>query len=226
MNRAHFIEIIHDQTLLNKVNNEDLRDIVEKFPYFQSAQLIYYLSLLINDSIHSPSRLKMAAAYAGDRTLLKEKVEKIRRLTEGFPGIAESIRQTEPHEFEQPDQTKTTIANQGLIEDHAVDVQKEIEQATSSEGKSKQELIAQFIENAPRIVRNRSDFYDANEFAKTSTKSHDDLVSETLAKIYLKQGKPDKAIKIYRKLMLINPEKSSYFAALLEKIKEEQNLNH
>ncbi len=227
MNRTQFIALIHDQTLLDKVNNADLRDIVEKFPYFQSAQLIYYFSLLKNDSIHSPSRLKMAAAYAGDRTLLKENVEKIRRPSEEFPCSAESIRQLETIEVDQPDLTKIAKAEEEISSSHADDdEQKQIELIKSPETKLKQELIDQFIENAPRIIRKKSDFFDADESAKTSQKSNDDLVSETLAKIYLKQGKPDKAIKIYQKLILINPEKSSYFAALLEKIKEEQTLNH
>ena len=51
----------------------------------------------------------------------------------------------------------------------------------------------------------------------------DDVVSEQLAEIYAAQGLADKAIEIYRKLSLLNTEKSVYFAELignLEKIKE------
>ena len=51
----------------------------------------------------------------------------------------------------------------------------------------------------------------------------DDVVSEELAEIYAAQGLADKASEIYRKLSLLNPEKSVYFAELidrLEKIKE------
>ena len=46
----------------------------------------------------------------------------------------------------------------------------------------------------------------------------DDLVTEDLAEIYLAQGLYDEAIAIYRKLSLLNPEKSVYFASLIDKI--------
>ena len=46
----------------------------------------------------------------------------------------------------------------------------------------------------------------------------DDVVSESLAEVYLAQGLRAEAAAIYRKLSLLNPEKSVYFAELIGKI--------
>ena len=47
-----------------------------------------------------------------------------------------------------------------------------------------------------------------------------DFISETLAGIYAQQGYPAQAREIYEKLILAYPEKSAYFAALIEKLNE------
>lgn len=46
-----------------------------------------------------------------------------------------------------------------------------------------------------------------------------DFVTETLASIYADQGYYDKAIEVYAKLILLYPEKSTYFASLVNEIK-------
>ena len=49
------------------------------------------------------------------------------------------------------------------------------------------------------------------------------LCTETLAKIYLEQGYPQEAIDIYSRLSLRYPEKSVYFAALIDEINKKEN---
>ncbi|MBP5538642.1 MAG: hypothetical protein J6X69_02225 [Bacteroidales bacterium] len=46
-----------------------------------------------------------------------------------------------------------------------------------------------------------------------------EFVTETLAQIYASQGYFAQAMEIYEKLILAYPEKSAYFAALIEKLK-------
>ncbi len=46
------------------------------------------------------------------------------------------------------------------------------------------------------------------------------MYTETLAEIYLEQGYPEQAKRIYSKLILAYPEKNAYFAALIQKIDE------
>jgi len=46
-----------------------------------------------------------------------------------------------------------------------------------------------------------------------------EVVTETMAGVWLKQGNKEKAIETYNKLSLLNPDKSAYFASLAEQLK-------
>ena len=46
-----------------------------------------------------------------------------------------------------------------------------------------------------------------------------EVVTEAMAEVWEKQGKAIKAIEVYQKLSLLNPGKSSYFAAKIEQLK-------
>jgi hypothetical protein len=91
------------------------------------------------------------------------------------------------------------------------------EKKESIDRKTKTDLIDQFIENEPSISRQKETFFNPVTAAKSSITDQENIISETLAQIYLDQGFIDKAISTYRKLSLKYPEKSTYFAALIEK---------
>jgi hypothetical protein len=83
------------------------------------------------------------------------------------------------------------------------------------------ELIDKFIVANPRIepVRDKA-IQPVEDLSKPHTEEKEGFVTETLARIYLNQGYYSRAIDIYEKLSLKFPEKSSYFAAQIEKVKE------
>ncbi len=83
-------------------------------------------------------------------------------------------------------------------------------------------LLNKFIKEEPSISRPQADFYNPVKNAKQSVEESPDLVTETLAKIYVLQKNYSKALQAYEQLSLVYPEKKTFFATQIKKIKEEQ----
>ena len=80
------------------------------------------------------------------------------------------------------------------------------------------DIIDRFLskDNLRVVVDESADYEDVVISAELD--DEDDLVSEELAEVYLMQGLKEEAKATYRKLSLLNPEKSIYFAELIAKI--------
>lgn len=88
--------------------------------------------------------------------------------------------------------------------------------------KGQGDLIDEFLEkpepwNAPQELSGQEQPEDISIESATLS---EDAISETLAKIYAAQGLTQEASEIYYKLSLKYPEKSVYFAALIDSLSE------
>lgn len=73
-------------------------------------------------------------------------------------------------------------------------------------------------EKIPASIDQREEL-QIRKTAETSNISGE-ILTETMADVYLQQGMTQKAVEIYHKLSLLDPVKSAYFASLIKKITE------
>ena len=83
------------------------------------------------------------------------------------------------------------------------------------------DIIDQFLKLNPRLktmANLKLKPEPQEDLSLKSSKIKKGMASESLANIFIQQGKPKKAVKIYEQLILKYPEKKSYFAEQIEKL--------
>ncbi|SHH80622.1 hypothetical protein SAMN04488109_5542 [Chryseolinea serpens] len=99
---------------------------------------------------------------------------------------------------------------------------KETIEPESEKQKEQLEMIDQFIKTQPSIsnAKDKPTNIASGDLSTIKTgEFSDNIVSETLVDILLKQGKKDKAIEVLKKLIWKFPQKKAYFAAQIEELK-------
>ncbi len=216
---------------MDKITVEELSQVIEEFPYFQTVRLLYIQKLHAIGDAQYTSELGKTAIFCADRSKLfylihAERYEQLLNLP-GGDTLSEKDR-TEIlldsylqsfEEKEEPGDRTTTV----LGEEHAASVDyfaylEAMGEGVSLEGREQhrlqhQDIIDAFIEKAnnddirPTLPAERSETSKGEPDGGES-----EFLTETLAKIYMKQQKYEQALAIIKRLSLNFPKKNAYFA--------------
>ena len=234
---------------------QELHELVERYPYFQAARLLLLRGLYQLQSDNFGTELRQAALQVPDRARLFELIEGDKFKLEPETRVVREPEQTETvmpadrtqalidsflqrrPEESKPRRTRTVDATTDYIgyllqtEDaplpppmatnspHESDPVQRLTISAKQEQEGDDDSSTEWEDELTPLA------LEENEENATS----ETFFTETLARIYIKQGKYSKAIEIIRRLNLNYPKKSRYFAdqiRFLEKlIINEQNIN-
>ncbi|MCY1636539.1 hypothetical protein NQ163_19410 [Marinifilum sp. D737] len=141
----------------------------------------------------------------------------------GYGGNLYTLKEKEDQEEEKSIDKNHSFTDWMEVVDKGDEISKSETEKTAKPKKKNFDLIDNFIQNEPSIQRNIKVADRQEDISADSVRENDSFMSETLASIYVKQRLFDKAIAVYRKLELKNPEKNVYFASQIEKIEKLKN---
>jgi tetratricopeptide (TPR) repeat protein len=233
-------ELIKHPEQLDRDSLYELRSMLALYPYFQTARLLMLQNLYLLHDPSFDEELRRAAIYITDRTVLFQMIEaghyrlhvkkpaqeqpvgqeaRENRTISLIDNFLESIPKNDEKEKEQQGKRQPTPADAAVdYVAYLLETESEQERANAQNVPQLigQNLIDSFIENDKgKIVLNENptlkpDIDDSGEDEKKDPEQG--IYTETLARIYIKQGRYSKAIEIIRQLSLQYPKKNVYFA--------------
>jgi tetratricopeptide (TPR) repeat protein len=219
MKAERLLGFFYDPQKITLEDVQGLQDLLQQCPYFQAAYALLAKAACDRDRSSADQSIQIAAVYATDRNHLKALLEDNPPFSTPAPGAI-------PVTLAPEEKASPKAGEYAFIHDYINTIQQKVQQKiTKQKSLAQLDSIQAFLQKdvdfkpQPLQTLPQEDFQV--DLTQQSTAFHDDLATETLAQILWQQGKLQRALAIYEKLMLKFPEKRTYFDALIETLKHQ-----
>ncbi len=223
-------QYIKNPKQLNSSTIERFRQLLRKYPYFQTVRMLLLQNLFQEKSPLFHKELGRSAALLMDRKALFDLIERDRYQMEMTPedntlmSVSEGGDRTmlliDKFLKDMPDEptSDSQSAGKGIPADASVDYLGYLDHQEREGVPSQLETTATASQRTSKIVLQEREEYAVPDEEEVP---QEEYFTETLAHIYIQQKKYEQALKIIRALNASNSKKNSYFAdqiRFLEKI--------
>lgn len=210
IDKETFDQLVKNPGLITADVIPQLEATIKAFPYCQ----IPYSMLAKASSLAGTEKLEetrpRAAAYALSRVALQQLVESDNERYDATVDVDDILEpQIAPEPLDSDDILISTVEQQASAE-----LQRTEEQ------RRQQQIIQGFMKKNPRITRqdNNLEPVSIDLSGRLAGGTEGSIETEAFANILIRQGKIEKAIDVYQKLILKKPEKRNYFAKKLSEL--------
>ncbi|MCF0043434.1 hypothetical protein [Dyadobacter fanqingshengii] len=190
---------------------EELEATIKAFPYCQISYSLLAKASSVAGSEKLDETRPRAAAYALSRIALQQLVESDTERYDASVNIEEVIEAQEKSVPQNGEDILISIVEQETVV---------IPNQRSEEQRRQQQIIEGFMKKNPRIIRQENNLepVTVDVSGRVAESGAGSIETEAFAKILVRQGKIEKAIDLYQKLILKKPEKRNYFAKKLSEL--------
>ncbi|MGL4599837.1 MAG: hypothetical protein ACRCYO_20105 [Bacteroidia bacterium] len=203
------------------VEQEIFREVISSTIGIEAEWMATTDALPKPEDLIPPGKIDEQELIAEEILPAESKIEQVNAEASEELSFSSWLKKITPEQEAQP-QEKTVeqhVRPKNILQELAATQTPESNAENTSTEPPKESLIEKFIQDEPRIQPNKTGFYNPVNMAKKSVQERDEFITETLAKIYVKQGNIPKALSAYRKLSAKFPAKAEYFAAIMEELR-------
>ena len=229
MDREQLYNYMKQPEALDSSSIEELQRAVETYPYFQTGRLLYTKGLHLTGDPKYGDELGKAALFCADRSRLfylihseryEELLQQPGRDSMSEKDRTEALLDSYLQSFEEkknPEPGTSPIEEHIASADYFAYLESQGEEIGASSDQRQrlqhQDIIDAFIENADNLsIRPAPATQWNTPQEEPEAEVENEFLTETLAKIYIKQKKYEQALTIIKQLSLNFPKKSAYFA--------------
>jgi len=200
--KSSLLKILKNPHKISQSEAIFIDELVKEFPYFQAARAIQLKNHKNLESFQFEKILNKTAIYTSNRRILFDYIE--------HNYLADSINSKNSKTQKVLKKTEIKTFVNWLEQVNLVPIDRSNESST----------IEKFISKKPKLNIKSIEEPEIHEDNESTELIKESLVTETLAKLYVEQKNYEKAIQTYKILILKFPEKNSYFASAIKKLKK------